>query len=93
MLHTRNNTDDNKRVIFFGIALYYGDNYIICRSVSRIFRRGFIWMSDVYVMHAYACKTRGVWGHGPPGNFLETRSSEIASEAILEQKQSRSIAT
>ena len=29
MLHTRNNTDGNKLVIFSGIASYYGDNYII----------------------------------------------------------------
>ena len=29
MLRTRNNTDGNKLVIFSGIALYYGDNYII----------------------------------------------------------------
>ena len=29
MLHTRNNTDGNKLVIFSGIALYYGDTYII----------------------------------------------------------------
>ena len=29
MLHTRNNTDGNKVVIFSGIALYYGDTYII----------------------------------------------------------------
>ena len=27
MLHTRNNTDGNKLVIFFGITLYYGDTY------------------------------------------------------------------
>ena len=29
MLHTHNNTDGNKLVIFSGIASYYGDNYII----------------------------------------------------------------
>ena len=27
VLHTRNNADDNKLVIFSGIALYYGDTY------------------------------------------------------------------
>ena len=27
MLRTRNNTDSNKLVIFFGIASYNGDNY------------------------------------------------------------------
>ena len=33
VLRTRNNTDGNKLVIFSGIALYYGDNYIIpCAS-------------------------------------------------------------
>ena len=29
VLRTRNNTDGNKFVIFSGIALYYGDTYII----------------------------------------------------------------
>ena len=29
VLHTRNNTDSNKLVIFFGIPLYYGDSYIV----------------------------------------------------------------
>ena len=29
VLHTRNNTDGNKLVIFSGIASYYGDNYIV----------------------------------------------------------------
>ena len=29
VLHTRNNTAGNKLVIFFSIALYYGDTYII----------------------------------------------------------------
>ena len=29
VLCTRNNTNDNKLVIFFGIASYYGDNYIL----------------------------------------------------------------
>ena len=33
MLHTLNNTDGNKLVIFSGIALYYGDNYIVRCSV------------------------------------------------------------
>ena len=42
-------------------------------------------------MHAYACiSMRGVWGHAPPGNFLEIRCSEIASVAMLRQKQRRS---
>jgi len=29
VLRTRNNTDGNKLVIFFGIASYYGDNYVL----------------------------------------------------------------
>ena len=29
MLRTRNNTDGNKLVIFSGVALYYGDTYIV----------------------------------------------------------------
>ena len=32
----------------------------------------------------------GGWGHAPPGNFFKIGCSEIASEAILGQKQSRS---
>ena len=45
-------------------------------------------MSDLYI-RMQACKTRGVWGDAPPGN-LKIRCSEIASEGILGQKQSRS---
>ena len=38
----------------------------------------------MYNLHMY---TRlGVWGHIPPGDFLEIRCPEIASEAILKQK-------
>ena len=36
----------------------------LCSPVARIFRRGGSWMSNLY-----AYKTRGVWGHAPPGNF------------------------
>ena len=32
MLRTHNNTDGNKLVIFSGIALYYGDTYILISS-------------------------------------------------------------
>ena len=42
-------------------------------------------------MHKHA--RQGVWRHAPPGNFLKSdcsEISEIASEAILGQKQSRS---
>ena len=46
-------------------------------------------MCDLYVrMQPY--KIRGSGGHAPPRKFLEIRRSEIASEAILGQKQSRS---
>ena len=40
------------------------------------------------IMHKHT-RVGGVWGYAPPGNFLEIRCSEIASEAILEQKQNR----
>ena len=33
MLHTRNNTDGNKLMIFYSIALYYGDTYIVAHTV------------------------------------------------------------
>ena len=33
MLRTHNNTDANKLVIFSGIALYYGDTYIVIDSI------------------------------------------------------------
>ena len=46
-------------------------------------------MSDLYV-HMQPYKTRGAWGHAPPRKFLEIRRTEIASWAILGQKQSRS---
>ena len=46
-------------------------------------------MSDLYVcMHKHA-RVGGSGGMFPP-NFLESRCSEIASEAILGQKQIRS---
>ena len=39
----------------------------------------------------HSCKTRGGWGHAcSPRKFLEIRCSEVASEAILGTKQSRS---
>ena len=34
------------------------------------------------------CKSRKVWGHAPPVKILEIRCSEMASGAILGQKQS-----
>ena len=36
MLRTHNNTDGNKLVIFSGIALYYGDTYIIVHNGMHI---------------------------------------------------------
>ena len=36
VLHTRNNTDGNKFVIFSGIAWYYGDNYIYIQFTGTI---------------------------------------------------------
>ena len=49
VLRTRNNTDDNKLVIFSDIASYYGDNYIIqeLKSTEQRYRDGMprkIWM-------------------------------------------------
>ena len=44
MLRTRNNTDGNKLVIFSGIALYYGDIYIITYMYLC-----FILLPDVYI--------------------------------------------
>ena len=35
VLRTRNNTDGNKLVIFSGIASYYGDNYIVLKSMEK----------------------------------------------------------
>ena len=34
MLHTRNNTDGNKLMIFSRIVLYYGDTYIVLNMAS-----------------------------------------------------------
>ena len=46
-------------------------------------------MSDVHVCMYKHLILGGVWGHAPPGIFyIEIRCSEIASEAILGQKQS-----
>ena len=55
------------------------------RPVVRIFRRGVTWMSDLH-KHARLVGSGGML----PRKFLETRCSEIASEAIFRQKQSRS---
>ena len=54
---------------------------------------GVTWSVWSVCMHAQACKTRGCLGACSPRKFLEIRCSEIASEAILGQKQSHSIAT
>ena len=35
VLRTHNNTDGNKLVIFSGIALYYGDTYIVSLYKAR----------------------------------------------------------
>ena len=45
VLHTRNNTDGNKLVIFSGIALYCGDNYIILYRSERYLG---MWLNDKY---------------------------------------------
>ena len=37
VLRTRNNTDSNKLIIFSGIALYYGDTYIIILLILFIY--------------------------------------------------------
>ena len=36
VLHIHNNTDSNKLVIFSGIALYYGNNYILSRTATCV---------------------------------------------------------
>ena len=50
-------------------------------SSQDVYKRGYM---DVWSVCMQACKTRGIWGHAPPGNV---RCSEIASEAIVGQKQ------
>ena len=61
-------------------------HYNICRPVARIFRRGL----HVCQMQVYACISMQDYGMLSQENFTEMRCSEIASEAILGQKQSRS---
>ena len=70
----------------------------VYRPVARIFRRGVTWVYDVYVcmheqstnhMHTHA-RLEGFGGMLPQEILLEIRCSEIASEAILGQKQNRS---
>ena len=57
--------------------------------MGRIFRRGITCVSDVNVyMHNHA--RLGGLGAWSPRKIFEIRCSKIASEAILEQKQSRS---
>ena len=38
-----------------------------------------------------ACKSRGVWVHTHPGNVFEIRGSEIASETILWESESKMV--
>ena len=48
VLHTHNNTDNNKLVIFSSIALYYGDTYILLSHSNRVgFKQGYITYSWV----------------------------------------------
>ena len=62
------------------------NNNAKCRPIARIIRRGATWVSDVYVcMHKHA--RLGGLGAYSPRKFLGIRCSEIASEAILGQKQ------
>ena len=59
------------------------------RPVARICRRGVTWMLDVYV-HIHKHARLGGSGGMSPQKIFEIRCSEIASEATLGQKQSRS---
>ena len=36
LMHTHNNTDSNKLVIFSGTVLYYGNTYIICHPCLEV---------------------------------------------------------
>ena len=45
VLHTHNNTDSNKLMTFSGIALYYGDNYIVILCVDYY---SFMWYSTAH---------------------------------------------
>ena len=38
-----------------------------------------------------ACKSRGVWVHTHPGNVFKIRGSEIASETILWESESKMV--
>ena len=48
VLRTRNNTDGNKLVIFSGIALYYGDNYILSPGLGAYERQSCL--DDVWML-------------------------------------------
>ena len=59
------------------------------RPAAGICRRGVTWTSNLYVCVGKHTKLgRGVWGMLLPRKFLEIRCSEIASGAVLGQKQS-----
>ena len=65
-------------------------DYLAClyciRPVARIFQRG-LHGYLITSMHAQECKTIGGSGACSPRKFSEIRCPEIASEAILGQKQ------
>ena len=53
VLHTRNNTDGNKVVIFSGIAWYYGDNYIVFKNEAVTLNQTY--KQPAQVFHACRC--------------------------------------
>ena len=62
----------------------------VCRPVARIFRRGAMWVSLTCEYACISMEDYGGLGACSPRKILEIRCSEIVSEAILGQKQSRS---
>ena len=52
VLHTRNNTDGNKLVIFSGVASYYGDNYKAKLNLLRMQKHTIV-LIQAYYLHTH----------------------------------------
>ena len=44
-------------------------NSLIIQARSQDFCKGGLHGRQIICMHVQECKTRGVWGHAPPGNL------------------------
>ena len=88
-LRTRNNTDGNKLMIFSGIALYYGDTYIVSRYlIGNMCTRFYSQMFLLLVVNTYILNTsrRALKPSQDKENML-LRTQEREREPDVKQQQ------